>query len=51
VYKSSVPIALYMVICAVVSIVAAAMLVNREKQDITVEYEEVGGKPVPAPAA
>jgi len=51
VYKSAVPIALYMVICAVVSIVAAAMLVNRDKQDITVEYKEVGEKPVPGPAA
>jgi hypothetical protein len=25
--------------------------VNRDKQDITVEYNEVGEKPVPAPAA
>lgn len=45
------PIALYMVICAVVSIVKAAMLVNRAKQDLTVEYKEVGEKPVPGPAA
>ena len=51
VYKSAMPIALYMVICAAVSIVAAAMLVNRDKQDITVEYKDVGEKPVPGPAA
>jgi metabolite-proton symporter len=50
VYKNSAPIALYMAICAVVSIVAASMLVNRDKQDITVEYAEVGEKPVPEPA-
>jgi MFS family permease len=51
VYKSALPIALYMVICCVVSIVTAAMLVNRDKQDITVEYKEVGENPVPGPSA
>jgi metabolite-proton symporter len=44
VYRSAVPIALYMVICAAVSIVTAAMLVNRDRQDISVEYQGVGAE-------
>ncbi|MBJ7612586.1 MAG: MHS family MFS transporter [Candidatus Dormibacteraeota bacterium] len=42
-YKSSVPIAIYIVVCALVSLVAVRLLPDRSKVDHNVEYEEQGG--------
>jgi metabolite-proton symporter len=39
-FNSSAPIVLYMVICAVISVVSAAALPDRGKADVTVEYEQ-----------
>ncbi|MDQ6897900.1 MAG: MHS family MFS transporter [Candidatus Dormibacteraeota bacterium] len=46
-YKSSAPIALYIMGCAVVSLIALVLIPNRQTQDHNVEYDE----PVPAPGA
>jgi metabolite-proton symporter len=40
IYKSSVPIAIYIVICAVVSLIAVRLLPDRSRADHNVEYEE-----------
>ncbi len=54
-YKSSTPIAIYMMVCAAISIVSAAMLRERSKDDISVEYEPAAEErpvvAVPAPGA
>ena len=39
-YKTSLAIAIYMAICAAISIVAAALLTDRSGQDYSVEYDE-----------
>lgn len=39
-YKSSVPIAIYIVVCALVSLVAVRLLPDRSRADHNVEYEE-----------
>src|SRR5207248_6200877 len=39
-FNSSAPIALYIFICAVISVVSAAALPDRGKADVTVEYEQ-----------
>jgi MFS family permease len=41
-YKSSVPIAIYIVVCALVSLVAVRLLPDRSRADHNVEYEEQG---------
>jgi MFS family permease len=41
-YKSSFAIAVYMAICALISIVAAVILKDRSQQDYAVEYDEAG---------
>lgn len=41
-FKSSAAIAAYMAACALVGIVATALLPGRDKQDITAEYADVG---------
>ena len=46
-FHSSIPIAIYVVGCAVVSLVALALIPNRSTADHNVEYDEAG----PAPAA
>jgi len=52
-YHSTVPIALYIVGCAIVSLLALAALPNRQHADHTVEYEEgtaaAGSASHPAP--
>ncbi|GAA3256784.1 MFS transporter [Nonomuraea helvata] len=40
-YKSSFAVAVYMAICALISVVAAAMLKDRSQQDYAVEYDDV----------
>ena len=40
VYHSSVPIAIYIVVCAVISLVAVRMLPDRQRLDHTVEFDE-----------
>jgi hypothetical protein len=39
-YKSSVPIAIYIVVCALVSLVAVRLLPDRSGADHNVEYED-----------
>jgi len=39
-YKSSAPIGIYIALCAVISLVAAVLMPERSKQDISVESEE-----------
>ena len=41
-YKSSVPIAIYIVVCALVSLVAVRLLPDRSGADHNVEYEKQG---------
>jgi metabolite-proton symporter len=48
-YGSSTPIAIYMIICALISLVSAAVLRDRGAEDIETEYDEVGAV-APAPA-
>src|SRR5439155_19729436 len=45
-YHSTVPIALYIVGCAVVSLIALALIPNRQHFDHTVEYDEATGATV-----
>jgi uncharacterized membrane protein len=40
-YKSSLPIALYMVLCAIIGIVSTALLTDYTNKDISAEYEGV----------
>ncbi|GLW10723.1 MFS transporter [Microtetraspora sp. NBRC 13810] len=40
-YQSSLPIAIYMAICALISVIAALALKDRANQDYAVEYDEV----------
>jgi metabolite-proton symporter len=40
-YQSSTPIAMYMIVCALISIVSAAMLRDRGAEDIDIEVEEL----------
>jgi len=53
-YKTSLAIAVYIAICAVISLIATAMVKERSKQDISVEYDEqpsvqrVGAAPEPS---
>jgi MFS family permease len=42
-YKSSIPIAIYIVVCAAVGLVAVRLLPDRSHADHNVEYEEQGG--------
>ncbi|MBO0827177.1 MAG: MHS family MFS transporter [Streptosporangiales bacterium] len=44
-FGGSLPIAVYMAACAVISVIAVALLANRERQDMSVEYADVGAKP------
>src|SRR5439155_974544 len=44
-FNSSAPIALYIFICAVISVVSAAALPDRGKADVTVEYEQRAAAP------
>jgi MFS family permease len=55
-YKTSTAIAIYILVCAVISVIAVATVKERSKQDISVEYDEqpaaemVGaGRPTPQP--
>ena len=50
-YHTSVAIAVYIAICAVISLIAVATVRERSKQDISVEYDEmpVGAVPIGAP--
>src|SRR5438270_2830931 len=55
-YKTSLAIAFYILVCAVISFIAVATVKERSKQDISVEYDEqpaaemVGaGRPTPQP--
>ena len=45
-YHSTVPIALYIIGCAVVSLIALALIPNRQHFDHTVEYDEATGATV-----
>jgi MFS family permease len=47
-YNSSTPIALYICICAVISVISAAALHDRTRADVTVEHEEADGRLAPA---
>jgi metabolite-proton symporter len=47
-YKSSTPIAIYIMVCALISVVAAALLRERSKEDISVEYAVERERPVVA---
>ena len=49
-YKTSFAIAIYILVTAVISFIATAMVKERSKQDISVEYDEQPG-PAPAGAA
>jgi MFS family permease len=46
-FGSSLPIAVYMIVCAAVSLVSAAALRDRSRQDMSVEYDDA---PLAAPA-
>lgn len=50
VYTSSVPVAIYMAICAAISIVSAALLEERSHRDMSVEYDEAEAGRAPMPA-
>jgi hypothetical protein len=39
-YKTSLAIALYILVCAVISFIAVSMVKDRSKQDISAEYDE-----------
>ncbi|HVS06339.1 MAG TPA: MFS transporter [Candidatus Dormibacteraeota bacterium] len=39
-YKTSLAVALYILVCAVISFIAVAMVKERSKQDISVEYDD-----------
>ena len=57
-YHTSVAIAVYIAICAVISLIAVATVKERSKQDISLEYDEqpaqqpvaVGQRPTPQPS-
>jgi MFS family permease len=55
-YKTSLAIAVYIAVCAVISLIAVATVTERSKQDISVEYDDVPtrmtpvGAPAPGPA-
>ena len=56
-YKTSLAIAFYILVCAVISFIAVATVKERSKQDISVEYDEqpaaemIGaGRPTPQPS-
>jgi MFS family permease len=44
-YKSYVPIAIYMVVCAVISLVATLLMPDRSRMDISEEYDEAAREP------
>jgi MFS family permease len=54
-YKTSLAIAFYILVCAVISFIAVSTVKERSKQDISVEYDDVpaetvaAGRPVPQP--
>jgi hypothetical protein len=50
-YKSSTPIAVYIALCAVISFIAAVLMPERAKQDISVEHEEALAAAAAQPAA
>jgi hypothetical protein len=39
-YKTSTAIAIYILVCAVISFIAVSMVKDRSKQDISIEYDE-----------
>jgi hypothetical protein len=56
-FHSSLAIAWYIAVCAVISLIATAMVKERSKQNISVEYDEqpapvagVGQRPLPQPS-
>jgi MFS family permease len=39
-YRSSTPVAVYILVCAVISLIATLLMPERSRQDISVEHEE-----------
>lgn len=50
-YRSVVPVAIYLMGCAVVSLVSVSLLADHRRQDLTVEYDELPGATVTSAAA
>jgi MFS family permease len=49
-YKSSTPIAVYIALCAVLSLIAALLMPERARHDISVEHEEAAAAAAGVPA-
>jgi metabolite-proton symporter len=49
-FHSTVPIAIYLVGCAVVSLIAVALMPDRSRADHSVEYDQEAAQPTPAAA-